>query len=101
MFALYTFLQTFLHGGPFSGLFLWIATSGCFGFLVGGILAFDPESKVKVRANSFARILVGASSGMAVSILWHWPGDALATATLLGAILGYMGMAWARYLQHL
>jgi hypothetical protein len=101
VFAMYTLLQTFLHGGPFNGLLLWIATSGCFGFLVGGILAFDPESPAKVRASPFTRILIGASSGMAVSILWHWPSDGLAAATLLGAILGYTGMAWARYLQHL
>jgi hypothetical protein len=101
VFALYTLLQTFLHGGPFSGLLLWIATSGCFGFLVGGILAFDPESKVKVKANSFARTLIGAGSGAALALLWNWPGDALMLAALLGATLGYMGMIWAKYLQHL
>jgi hypothetical protein len=101
VFALYTLLQIFLHGGPFNGLLLWIATSGCFGFLVGGILAFDPESKVKVRANSFARTLIGAASGAALAFLWNWSGDALMLAALLGAILGYTGMIWAKYLQHL
>jgi hypothetical protein len=101
VFALHTLLQTFLHGGPFSGLLMWIATSGCFGFLVGGILAFDPESPCKVKENSFARTLIGAASGAALAFLWNWSGDALMLATLLGAILGCMGMIWAKYLQHL
>jgi hypothetical protein len=104
LFAVFAAAYALLNAGSFSGglqaLLLWVASFACFGFLVGGIYAFDPRSEFKIRSSSTARVATGAIAGMALCALWRWPGAAIALAALVGAVLGYLGLLWARIVEH-
>jgi peptidoglycan/LPS O-acetylase OafA/YrhL len=75
----------------------WGASVGCFGFLVGGICAFDPESELKVKSSALGRATFGVIAALLLSALWHWPVEGVAFAALLAAVLGYLGMLWVRH----
>ncbi|MBA5687233.1 hypothetical protein [Rugamonas apoptosis] len=85
--------------GSWQRLLLWIASLGCFGFLLGGIYAFDPQSDLKIKPSSFGRISFGIIASLLLSILWRWPFEGVLLAGLIGAVLGYFGMAWAKYVD--
>jgi hypothetical protein len=81
-------------------LLLGVASAGCFGFLLGGIYAFDPESDIKIKSSSIGRITFGVMASLLLSALWHWPVEGAALAGLVGAVLGYFGLAWAKYVDY-
>ena len=104
LFALICGFAALLHAAPWTGgswqsLLRWFASACCFGFLLGGILAFDPESDIKIRASFIGRVSFGAAALMMLSVLWHLPLEAIVLAGLLGAGLGYFGMLWAKYVD--
>jgi hypothetical protein len=70
---------------------------GCFGFLLGGIYAFDPESDLKIKSSAIGRMSFGIVAALILSVLWRWPLEGVALASLIGAVLGYFGMIWARF----
>ena len=76
-----------------------VGSLGCFGFLLGGIYAFDPESDLKIKSSSIGRISFGLAAAVLLSILWGWPLEAAALAAFSGAALAYFGMAWAKYAE--
>lgn len=78
---------------------LVIASFGCFGFLLGGIYAFDPESELKIKSSAIGRMMFGLIAALLLAILWRWPGEGMALAALLGVVLGYLGMTWAKYVD--
>jgi hypothetical protein len=84
-------------GGNWRDLVRWLASFGCFGFLFGGVYAFDPESELKIRSSVLGRTTFGIVAAILLSALWHWPVEGAALAALGGAVLGYLGMLWARH----
>jgi hypothetical protein len=82
-------------------LLLGVASAGCFGFLLGGIYAFDPRSDIKIKASPAGRIAFGLVASLLLSALWHWSFERAALAAIVGAVLGYVGMAWAKYVEHI
>ena len=86
-----------LRGASLSRAILGVGSFGCFGFLLGGIYAFDPESDLKIKSSSIGRILFGLTAALLLSVLWGWSVEAAALAALSGAALAYFGMAWAKY----
>jgi len=103
MFAFIAGAYALINAIPFHGqwgtLFLWSASIACFGFLLGGIFAFDPQSELKIKAIAPARILFGVAAACGLGMLWKWPVDGLAAASIVGGLLGYLGMQWARYVD--
>ncbi|CAN7592101.1 hypothetical protein [Duganella sp. LjRoot269] len=82
-----TWRRTVLGAGSF----------GCFGFLLGGIYAFDPESDLKIKSSAIGRMSFGVIASLILSALWRWPLEGIALASLIGAVLGYFGMIWAKF----
>lgn len=72
---------------------------GCFGFLLGGIYAFDPKSDLKIKSSAIGRMSFGVIASLILSALWRWPLEGVALASLIGAVLGYIGMIWAKYVD--
>ncbi|MGJ9420707.1 hypothetical protein ACHAC9_23590 [Massilia sp. CMS3.1] len=88
-----------LRGVSLSRAILGVGSFGCFGFLLGGIYAFDPESDLKIKSSSIGRILFGVAAALLLSVLWRWSLEASALAAISGATLAYFGMAWAKYAE--
>lgn len=104
IFSAITAIAALIYGAPWANttwrdVLLGMGSFGCFGFLLGGIYAFDPESELKIKSSSTGRIVFGLVASLLLSHLWHWPSEAVALAALAGALLGYFGMAWARYVN--
>jgi hypothetical protein len=103
-FSVITAISALLYGVPWANttwreVLLGIGSFGCFGFLLGGIYAFDPDSEFKIKSSSPGRMLFGFIASLLLSILWRWPGEGVALAALVGVLLGYFGLAWAKYLN--
>lgn len=103
-FSAITAIAALLHGAPWTNstwreVLLGIGSFGCFGFLMGGVYAFDPESELRIKSSSIGRMFFGLIASLLLSALWRWPGEAMALAALVGILLGYFGMTWARYVQ--
>lgn len=81
-----------------SGL-LGTGSFGCFGFLLGGIYAFDPESDLKIKPSAIGRVSFGVVASLILSALWRWPLEGLMLASFIGALLGYFGMIWAKFVD--
>jgi hypothetical protein len=47
-------------------LLLWVESAGCFGFLLGGVYAFDPRSGFTIKPSVIGRVSFGivASLGL-------------------------------------
>lgn len=86
-----------LREASWSRAILAVGSFGCFGFLLGGIYAFDPESDLKIKSSSIGRILFGLAAALLLSVMWGWSLAISALAALSGATLAYSGMAWAKY----
>lgn len=104
LFAVMCGLTALLNAVPWTGeswqsLFRWIASACCLGFLVGGIYAFDPESEFKIRSSFTGRVSFGITAALMLSALWHWPAEGVTLAGLVGAVLGYFGMSWAKHVD--
>jgi hypothetical protein len=39
----------------------------------------------------------GVIASLILSALWRWPLEGIALASLIGAVLGYFGMIWAKF----
>ena len=76
---------------------LWAASFCCLGFLLGGIYAFDPDSNLKIKSSAIGRMSFGVIASLILSALWRWPLEGVALASLIGAVLGYLGMMWAKF----
>lgn len=103
-FAAITVIAALLHGLPSMHstgreALLTIGSFGCFGFLLGGVHAFDPESELRIKSSSIGRMIFGLIASLLLSFLWRWPGEGIALAALAGVVLGYFGMTWARYVD--
>jgi len=104
LFAVITAVAGILYGAPWTAvgwhsLLLFVGSFGCFGFLLGGIYAFDPESDLKITSSAPGRTSFGAAASLVLSALWHWPLEGVALAGLVGVVLGYLGMIWAKYVD--
>jgi hypothetical protein len=104
VFALITAAAALLNAAPWTGLplqrlLLWLGSAGSFGFLLGGIYAFDPESDLKIKSSSIGRMSFGLAASLLLSALWRWPPECVAFAGLTGAVLGHFGMSWAKYVD--
>jgi len=65
----------------------------------GGIYAFDPASDLKIKSSAIGRMSFGVIASLILSALWHWPLEGVALASLIGAVLGYLGMILARFVD--
>ena len=104
VFALIAAIAALLHAAPWTdlswrGTLLGLGSFGCFGFLLGGIHAFDPESDLKITSSASGRISFGVLAALVLSALWRWPPDGIALASIIGAVLGYLGMTWAKFVD--
>jgi hypothetical protein len=104
IFSVVTAIAALLYGVPWANstwreVLLGIASFGCFGFLLGGVYAFDPESELKIKSSAIGRMFFGLIAALLLSVLWRWPGQGTALAALVGAVLGYFGMTWAKYVD--
>ena len=97
--AIYVFFQFGFNAGSIGYVVRGIAVFGCFGFLLGGIYAFDAESKVKEKDSVLARVGIGIVCGLVIAFLLDWPTEAYVLSALVGAMLGYLGMIWAKYVD--
>jgi hypothetical protein len=103
-FAATTAIAALLYGAPWANttwreVFLGMGSFSCFGFLLGGIYAFDPESEFRIKSSATGRMFFGLIASLLLSIIWRWPFEGVALAALVGVLLGYFGMAWARYVD--
>lgn len=101
-FSATTAIAALVHGAPWTNstwheVMLGIASFGCFGFLLGGIHAFDGESELSVKSSPIGRMFFGLVASLLLSVLWRWPREGIALAALAGILLGYLGMKWAKY----
>jgi len=106
LFAVISGATVLLYAVPWtdvswSDLLLGVASAGCVGFLLGGIYAFDPRSDLKIKASPVGRMVFGLLASLLLSAVWHWPVEGVALAGVVGVMLGYFGMAWARYVDHI
>jgi len=69
----------------------------CLGLLLGTIYAFDAESEMKVASRPLIRCLVGCLCGAVTGAIWQWPPEAILLGTTVGAMLGLLGMMWAKF----
>lgn len=79
-----------------------LASFGCLGFLLGGILAFDKESKFmdrKGKDRPFTRIAIGIVACLIIAFIWDYSIEGYYLAGIVGGILGYLGNIWAKYAQ--
>jgi hypothetical protein len=97
--AAYAVFEVALNGAPLSALLQVAASFGCFGALLGGIFAFDPQSEFKVWPSAGARASIGAIAAAAFALLWTLSAEAMALLALVGGVLGYFGMCWAKYVD--
>jgi len=79
--------------------FLWVASLASLGFFLGGIYAFDPDSELRIKSSAIGRVSFGIVSALLLSALWRWPAEGVLLAVMVGAILGYLGMLWAKYVD--
>jgi len=104
IFALVTVIAGVLHAAPWTDtpwqrVLLGLGSLGCFGFLLGGIFAFDPASDLKIKPSAIGRMAFGIAAALMLSALWHWPVAGAALAALISAVLGYFGMLWADHVN--
>ena len=93
--ALYGAFQMYTGGTPLQGTVQWIASFGCFGFMLGAIYAFDSKSESKVASRPLLRTVLARIAGYVLSVLWSWPSDGTVLACVISSALGYLGMTWA------
>lgn len=103
-FAVITAIAGLLVAAPWTGipwqrLLLWTASFGCFGLLLGGIYAFDPESDLKIRSSSASQTAIGITASLLLAAVWSCPLEGMVPTGLTGAFLCYLGMSWAKYVD--
>jgi len=97
--GIYAALTFVFQGLPLNDYARIIGSFLCLGLLLGTILAFDSVSDMKVENRPLIRLLVGCLCGAVVGVIWHWSPEAIALATIVGAILGLLGMMWAKFVD--
>jgi len=80
-------------------LLLTVASFGCLGVLLGGIYAFDAESDLHIRVSAIGRMTTGSTASLLLGLIWHWPVEFILLGSFIGAVLGYLGMSWAKYVD--
>ena len=96
-FAAFGSLEVFVGGQAGSNQARFIASFACFGFLFGGILAFDTLPGERTQGRPVVRTAFGALAGLALGSLWAWPLESIALSTMVAAGLGYTGITWAKH----
>ena len=66
-FAVITAIAALLQGAPWTNstwkeMLVGMGSFGCFGFLSGGVYAFDPESELKIKPSSIGRMFFDAQT---------------------------------------
>lgn len=75
-----------------------LGSFACFGFLVGGILAFDEYPYKRGKGRPWARTAFGFVAGFGIALIWPWPLEGQLLSIAAGSALGYFGMLWAQWL---
>ena len=97
--ALWGWLQASGHDPSSSKTVPWVASCACFGMLVGSAFAYDKEFDGTAPDRPAVRAVIGALSGLLVSLVWSWSGEAIALSTAVGSVLGYLGALWAKWVR--
>ncbi|WP_373991887.1 hypothetical protein [Duganella sp. BuS-21] len=97
--AIYAAFSLMFEGLPFNDYARGVCSFACFGLLLGAIHAFDKESARGTPNRPSIRLVVGCLCGLTIGIIWHWPVQGLALATMIGAILGLLGNGWAKWVE--
>jgi hypothetical protein len=98
VFAVYGYAELFGRGTGFSDKGKFVASFACFGFLFGGIVAFDSPDRSGGSDRPLLRVVFGAVAGFIVGLLWQWPAEGVALSVIVAGILGYAGMTWAKHI---
>lgn len=108
--GLYLALGCALAYGCWGAVEIWMAASAhldaarllgsfaCFGFLVGGILAFDEYPRKRSKGRPWARTAFGLIAGLGITLIWPWPLEGQLLSMAVGSGLGYFGMLWAQWM---
>jgi uncharacterized membrane protein len=99
LFAIGTYVTYVL---PKDQLELQMATVTVFVLLIFGtffgVIVVTEEGKEYRQSGTRIRMISGAVAGIAIATMLHAPFEGVAFAGLLGIILGYLGLLWAKYL---
>jgi hypothetical protein len=104
LFSVTLAIAALLYGAPWIDttwrqILLGMGSFACLGFLLGGIYAFDPDSEMMIKPSTVGRMFFGLVASLLLSVLWHLPLEGIALAAFVGVLLGYFGMAWAKYVD--
>jgi len=97
--AFLALLQIGFDFNSLSETFKFMISFGCLGFLLGGIYAFDSESKEQPISNTFIRIATGIFSAIVFSFMWKFNSEEVTLAVLVCGSLSYFGLSWAKHVD--
>jgi hypothetical protein len=99
--AAYGIFEIFINGDRLHGQIGVIASFGCFGLLLGACYAFDEHQTTDggVANMPLARTILGGLAGLSLGLLWHWGVPTMLISCSVSALLGNLGMAWAKYVD--
>jgi len=97
-FAIYGVLEVLGRSLPGKDTARLIASFACFGLVFGAALAFDPLPEEKRAGRPLWRIGLGVLAGICLGVIWRWSGEVVVLSGLVGAVLGYAGIAWAKHI---
>lgn len=97
LFAVYGLAEALFRNRESHGLLQYAAAFGCFGFMCGAILAFHAEAGDRHEDRPVLRTILSAIAGVAFGWVLRFSTEAVALLALVAAILGYLGMRWAKY----
>ena len=97
----YGIFEIFINGDWLPGQFRVIASLGCFGLLLGACHAFDNDQTTDggVANMPLARTILGGLAGLTLALLWRWPVPGMLLSCSVSALLGNLGVAWAKYVD--
>lgn len=97
LFAAYGLAEALFRSRESHWFLQYAAAFGCFGFMCGAILAFHAEAGDRHEDRPVLRTLLSAVAGVAFGWVLRFPQEGVALSALAAAILGYIGMKWAKH----
>ncbi len=97
--AMVAFVEALLYSPNLITLGKLVGIFALLGAFLGVIYGTDPREQFKVRARPLLRTLVSGAIGTTYAVLLHLSPLASVICVGIFAILGWLGMKWARYVD--
>ncbi len=97
--AMVAFVEALLYSPNLITLGKLVGIFALLGAFLGVIYATDPSEQFRVRARPLLRTLVSGAIGTTYAVLLHLSPLASVICVGIFAILGWLGMKWARYVD--